>query len=105
MLVRNAAQPAAFGGPVDVYLRPMGPTTSRDPSLVIATKDGDQTLVEAMASIDTPVLSPDGTEIAYSDSGSSTWSTSRPGSRRRSPSGRMAAWLDDDTLLVAPETP
>ena len=34
-LVRNAAQPAAFGGPVDVYLRPMGPDTFSGSHLVI----------------------------------------------------------------------
>ena len=105
MLVRNAAQPAAFGGPVDVYLQPMGRDNFSGSQLVIATKDGDQTLVEAMASIDTPVLSPDGTEIAYSDSGVIHVVDISTGESTEVADGRMAAWLDDDTLLVAPETP
>ena len=103
LLVRNAAQPAAFGGSVDVYLRPMGPDDFSGSHLVISTKDGDRTLVEAIESIDSPVLSPDETKIAYRDAGSIYVFDLATGESTDVADGRMAAWLDDDTLLVAPE--
>jgi len=103
LLVRNAAQAAAFGGHVDVYLRPMGPDSFSGSHLVISTKDGDRTLVGAVESIDTPVLSPDGTKIAYADSGSIYVVEVSTAKSKEVADGRMAAWLDDDTLLVAPE--
>jgi hypothetical protein len=103
LLVRNAAQPAAFGGPIDVYLRPMGPDNFSGSHLVISTTDGDRTLVEAIESIDTPTLSPDGTMVAYADSGSIYVAEVSTGKSEQVTFGRMAAWLDDDTLIVAPE--
>ena len=102
VLVRNAAQPAAFGGLVDVYLRPITPDSFSGSHLVISTRDG-RTLVKADASIDTPVMSPDGTRIAYADSGSIYVVDVSTGESEQVTVGRMAAWLDDDTLLVAPE--
>ena len=64
LVVRDASQPAAFGGPVDVYLQPMGPDSFSGSHLVISTSDGDRTLVKAVESIDTPTVSPDGQVIA-----------------------------------------
>ncbi len=91
LLVRNAAQPAAFGGPVDVFLRPMGPDNFSGSHLVISTKDGDRTLVEAIASIDTPKLSPDGTKIAYADAGSIHVVDVSTGESTEVADGRMAS--------------
>ena len=102
LVVRDAAQPAAFGGPVDVYLRPTGPDSFSGSRLVIST-DRDQTIVKAVSSIDTPVLSPDGSRIAYADSGSIYVVDVSTGESEEVTVGRMAAWLADDTLLVAPE--
>ena len=59
--------------------------------------------MEAITSIDTPMLSPDGTRIAYADSGSIHVVEVSTGESEQVTFGRMAAWLDDDTLIVAPE--
>ena len=58
--------------------------------------------MEAIASIDTPIVS-DGTRIAYADSGSIHVVEVSTGESEQVAFGRMAAWLDDDTLIVAPE--
>ena len=102
LLVRNAAQPAAFGGPIDVFVRPM-PDSFSGSRLVIAAKDGVRTLVEATTSIDFPKMSPDGSQIAYADAGSIHVVDVSTGESSEVADGRMAAWLDDDTIIVAPE--
>jgi hypothetical protein len=104
LLVRNAAQAAAFGGPIDVFVRPM-PDSVSGSRLVIATSDGVRTLVEATSSIDYPRVSPDWSRIAYADAGSIHVVDVSTGESTEVADGRMAAWLDDDTLIVAPEKP
>lgn len=100
LLVRNAAQAATFDGPTYAFVRPM-PDSFDCCRLVIATPDGFRTLVEA--SIFEPKMSPDGSRIAYQDGGSIYVVDVSTGESREVAYGRMAAWLDDDTLIVAPE--
>jgi hypothetical protein len=71
---------------------------------VIATPDGFRTLVEASLGIFEPKMSPDGSRIAYQDGDSIYVVDVSTGESSEVAEGRMAAWLDDDTLIVAPET-
>jgi hypothetical protein len=70
--------------------------------LVIATPDGFRTLVEASVGIFEPKMSPDGSRIAYQDGDSIYVVEASTGESLEVAVGRMAAWLDDDTLIVAP---
>lgn len=103
LLVKNAAQPVAFGGPIDVFVRPM-PDSFDGSRLVIATPDGFRPIVEALSGIFEPKMSPDGSRIAYADAGSIHVVDVSTEESTQVAVGRMAAWLDDDTLIVAPET-
>jgi hypothetical protein len=98
----HAAQPAAFGGPIDVFVRPNGDTFGGS-RLVIAATDGGRTLVDATTEIEYPRVSPDWSSIAYADAGSIYVVDVSSGESSEVADGRMAAWVDDDTLLVAPE--
>ena len=108
LLVRNAAQAVTSDGPIWAFVRPKSDFFNGS-RLLIATPDGFRTLVEATDVFDgifEPKMSPDGSKIAYQDGGSIyvvDVSTGEP--REVAPDGRMAAWRDDDTLIVAPENP
>jgi Tol biopolymer transport system component len=104
LLVRNAAQPTTFDGPTYAFVRPM-PDSFDGSRLVIATPDGFRTLVEASFGIFEPKMSPDGSRVAYQDGGSIYVVDVSTGEFSEVADGRMAAWLDDDTLIVAPEKP
>ena len=102
LLVRNAAQPTTFDGATYAFVRPM-PDFFEGSRLVIATPDGFRTLVEASFGIFEPKMSPDGSRIAYADGGSIYVVDVSTGESSQVAVGRMAAWLDDDSLIVAPD--
>lgn len=105
LLVRNAAQAAtSYDGPSYAFVRPVRDDFDGS-SLVIATPDGSRTLVEAIVGIFEPKMSPDGSKIAYQDGGSIYVVDISTGESQEVAVGRMAAWLDDDTLIVAPAEP
>jgi len=102
LLVKNAAQATTSHGTTYAFVRPT-PTFFAGSSLVIATPDGFRTIAKAGSDdIFEPKMSPDGRKVAYQSGDSiyvvdvSTEKTSRVGV------GRMAAWVDNDTLIVAP---
>jgi hypothetical protein len=70
---------------------------------VIATPDGFRPLVEASFGIFEPKMSPDGSRIGYQDGDSIYVVDVSAGESLEVAVGRMAAWLDDDTLIVAPD--
>ena len=49
-------------------------------------------------------MSPDGSKIAYADGGTVHVVDISTEESQKVADGRMAAWLDGDTLIVAPET-
>ena len=103
LLVRNAAQATTSEGPIWAFVRPREDFFDGT-RLVIATPDGFRPLVEALSGIFEPKMSPDGSRIAYQD-GDSIWVVDvSTGEASEVAVGRMAAWLDDDTLIVAPDT-
>lgn len=104
LLVRNAAQATTSGGPTYAFVRPK-PTFFDGSSLVIAEPDGFRTLVEATSGIFEPKMSPDGSRIAYGDGGSIYVIDVSTGEASAVAVGRMAAWVDDGTLIVAPDDP
>lgn len=104
LLVRNAAQATTSGGPTYAFVRPM-PTFFAGSSLVIAGPDGFRTLVEATSEIFEPKMSPDGSKIAYQDGDSIYVIDVSTGEATAVAVGRMAAWVDDETLIVAPDDP
>jgi Tol biopolymer transport system component len=103
-LVRNAAQATTSDGPIWAFVRPKEEFFDGT-RLVIATPDGFRTLVEASVGIFEPKMSPDGSKIAYQDGDSIYVVNVSTGKSSEVALGRMAAWLDDDTLIVAPDKP
>ena len=105
LLVRNAAQATTSDGPTYAFVRPT-PTFFGGSSLVIAAPDGFRTLVDATSDdIFEPKMSPDGSKIAYQDGGSIYVVDVSTGEATAVAVGRMAAWVDDGTLIVAPYDP
>ena len=103
LLVRNAAQATTSNARIYAFVRPKDEFFDGT-RLVIATPDGFRPLVEAVSGIFEPKMSPDGNNIAYQD-GDSIWVVDvSTGESSEVAVGRMAAWLDDDTLIVAPDT-
>jgi hypothetical protein len=102
LLMENAAQAATSASPTYAFLRPLG-TGFGGTSLDIAGPDGVRTLVAAKAEMSHPKMSPDGSKVAYHDGGSIYVVDVATGKSSEVAQGRMAAWLDEDTLIVAPE--
>ena len=103
LLVRNAAQATTSNAPIYAFVRPKEEFFAGT-RLEIATPDGFRPLVEASVGIFEPKMSPDGSRIAYQD-GESIWVVDiSTGESSEVAVGRMAAWVDDDTLIVAPDT-
>ena len=71
---------------------------------MISEPDVLRTLVKAASEIFEPKTPSDGGRIAYQDRDSVYVVDVSTGRRRKSRWGRMAAWFDDDTLIVAPTT-
>jgi hypothetical protein len=103
LLVKNAAQAATSDGPIWAFVRPKAEFFDGT-RLVLATPDGVRPLVEASLGIFEPKMSPDGSKIAYADGDSIHVVEVSSGESSEVALGRMAAWFDDDTLIVAPET-
>lgn len=101
LLVRNAAQATSSDGPVWAFVRPKD-DSFEGTRLVIATPAGFRPLAEASLGIFEPKMSPDGSKIAYQDGDSIYVVDVSTGESSEVALGRMAAWLDDDTLIVAP---
>ena len=99
LLARNATQATTSEGSTYAFLRPNGEffTGAR---LVIATTDGVRTLVKGTGEIDFPKMSPDGSRIAYGVNNVIYVVNVSTGESSKVADGRMAAWLDDDTLIV-----
>jgi Tol biopolymer transport system component len=103
LLVKNAAQATTSDSPIWAFVRPKDEFFDGT-RLVIATPDGFRTLVEASFGIFEPKMSPDGSRIAYQDGDSIYVVDVSTGESSEVAVGRMAAWLDDETLIVAPDT-
>jgi WD40-like Beta Propeller Repeat len=103
LLVRNAAQATTSDGPIWAFVRPKDEFFDGT-RLVIATPGGFRPLVEALNGIFEPKMSPDGSRIAYQDGPSIYVVDVSTGESSEVAVGRMGAWLDDDTLIVAPDT-
>ena len=104
LLVKNAAQATTSDGPIWAFVRPQDDFFGGT-RLVIATPDGFRTLVAALSGIFEPKMSPDGSKIAYQDGDSIYVVEVSTGESSEVALGRMAAWFDDDTLIVAPDKP
>jgi Tol biopolymer transport system component len=102
LLVRNAAQATTSDGPAYAFVRP-NPTFFDGSSLVIAEAGGFRTLVEARSGIFEPKMSPSRRRIVYADGGSIYVVDVSTREASAVPVGRMAAWVDDGTLIVAPD--
>jgi Tol biopolymer transport system component len=101
LLVKNAAQAATSGAPTYAFVRPESDFFGGS-SLVLATPDGFRSLVQGF-SIFEPKLSPDGSKIVYADEDSIYVVDVSTGEESQVAAGRMASWLDDGTLVVAPD--
>ena len=99
LLVKNAAQATTNGGPAYAFVRPQ-PTFFAGSSLVLATPDGSRKLTEAGAGIFEPKISPDRGRIAYQDGDQIYVVDVSTGEASDVAMGRMASWVDDDTLVV-----
>ena len=73
-------------------------------SLVITGQGGLRTLVESKSGIFEPKMSPGGGKVAYQDKGSIYIVDVATGKRSKVATGRMATWVDDETLIVAPNS-
>jgi Tol biopolymer transport system component len=104
LLVKNAAQATTSDRPVWAFVRPKEEFFDGS-RLVIATADGFRPLVEALSGIFEPKMSPDGSRIAYQDGASIYVVDVSTAESSEVAVGRMGTWLDDDTLIVAPEKP
>ncbi len=103
LLVRNAAQATTSNAPIYAFVRPKD-EFFEGARLVVATPEGLRPLVEAVSGIFEPKMSPDGSSIAYQDGDSILVVEVSTGESSEVAVGRMAAWLDGDTLIVAPDT-
>jgi hypothetical protein len=104
LLVKNAAQATTSDGPIWAFVRPKDDFFDGT-RLVIATPDGVRPLVEASVGIFEPKMSPDGSRIAYQDGDSIYVVDVLTGDSSEVAVGRMAAWSDNDTLIVALDKP
>lgn len=104
VLVKNAAQATTFEGLTYAFVRPH-PNFFDGSSLLIAEADGVRKLVDAKTGIFEPKMAPDGSKIAYQDGGFIYVVDVSTGEKSKVAEGRMAAWVDDETLIVAPDAP
>ena len=102
LLVTNAAQATTSSEPTYAFVRPMSDFFSGS-SLVLAGRGGFRTLVKTKSGIFEPKLSPEGGKIAYQDDSSIYVVDVSTGKVSEVATGRMAAWVDEETLIVAPD--
>jgi Tol biopolymer transport system component len=86
------------------FVKPSGFDLSGDRISIADAEGSRRTLVEANVAIEVPTMSPDGSGIAYSDGGSIYVVDVATGESSKVADGDYfnAAWLDNDTLIVAP---
>jgi Tol biopolymer transport system component len=107
LMLRNALFPMVLpDGEGIAFVTPSGVDLTGD-RISITTADGRgsrRTLVDAEVAIEVPTMSPDGSRIAYQDGGSIYVVDVATGESSKVADGNYfnAAWLDDDTLIVAP---
>jgi hypothetical protein len=100
VIVPNAKTPTAIPGTTDVVvLRPI-PGAWEGSAIVRPMR----TILVAMTSIGTVRASPDGTRLAYDDDGSAWVVDIATGLATRLADGRPGGWLDDETLLILPQS-
>jgi Tol biopolymer transport system component len=112
LVLRDASFPVPFPDGKTIAFVP-GAQGFSGQSIAIADLDASRrrTLVEATDAIWWPAISPDGTRIAYVD-GTTAWDSFgsvhvvevSTGASTKVADGRTAEWLDDDTLIVNPES-
>jgi Tol biopolymer transport system component len=103
LLVKNAAQATTSDRPTYAFVRPMSDFFNGS-SLVVAAPGGFRTIVKAKSGIFEPKMSPDGRRIAYADDGSIYVVNVLTGNSSEVAVGRMASWVDNGTLVVAPDS-
>jgi len=112
LMLRDASFPVPFpDGKTIAFVPGTGTRGFYGHSIAVADIDGSRrgTLVEATYAIWWPVISPDGTKIAYVD-GVRAWAAGgsvyvvevSTGVSTKVAEGRTVEWLDDDTLIVNP---
>ena len=104
LLMRDAQYPVYLADGKSIAFVQPAPGTLGGPSIQIADAEGHhRTLVEANTSIGWLTASPDGTRIAYQDDGSIYVVQAWTGKSSKVAVGDHADWVDNDTLLVAPQ--
>jgi Tol biopolymer transport system component len=104
LVLRNAFFPMVLPNEEGIaFVRPSGINLSGDRISIADAEGSRRTLVEANVAIEFPAMSPDGSGIAYQDGGSIyVVDVSTGESSKVADSYFNVAWLDDDTLIVAP---
>ena len=104
LVLRNAFFPMVLpNGEGIAFVRPSGVDLSGGRISIADAEGSRRTLVEANVAIEFPTMSPDGSRIAYQDGGSIyVVDVSTGESSKVADSYFNTAWLDDDTLIVAP---
>jgi Tol biopolymer transport system component len=105
LVLRNAFFPMVLpDGQGTVFVKPSGVDLSGDRISIADAEGSRRTLVEANVAIAFPTMSPDSSRIAYQDGGSIYVVDVSTGESSKVADGdyNNAAWLDDDTLIVAP---
>ena len=105
LMLRNALFPMVLPDGEDLaFVNPSGFDLSGDRISITEPKPGLRTLVKANVAIAFPTISPDGSGIAYQDGGSIYVVDVSTGESSKVSDGDYfnAAWLDNDTLIVAP---
>jgi Tol biopolymer transport system component len=105
LMLRNALFPMVLpDGEGIAFVKPSGFDLSGDRISIEDAEGSRRTLVEANVAIAFPTISPDGSGIAYQDGGSIYVVDVSTGESSKVADGNYdnAAWLDNDTLIVAP---
>jgi Tol biopolymer transport system component len=104
LVLRNALFPMVLAdGEGIAFVKPSGFDLSGGRILIADAEGSRRTLLEANVAIVFPAMSPDGSRIAYQDGGSIyVVDVSTGESSKVADSYDNAAWLDNDTLIVAP---
>jgi Tol biopolymer transport system component len=103
MVLENAAQPVTLPDQesLGAFVVP-GPDDFSGPSLMLSTREGPRTLVEAREMIGAPTASPDGTRIAYFDGDTEIYvvDVSTGESAQVAQADDVLSWIDNDTLIL-----
>ena len=104
LVLRNALFPMVLPNGEIAFVRPSGVDLSGGRISIADAERSRRTLVEANVAIEFPTMSPDGSGIAYQDGGSIYVVDVSTGESSKVSDGNYfnAAWLDNDTLIVAP---